>query len=505
MDGSFNDHCNYENGANARSLHEREKLCYKTDLAFRTPGLHLESHSTPATFVGEDPARLGGDSGPVGSRILWPKYRAPPPFHGASYEDVLEWVRQYEAAAGHNGWSDPHKVLMLESFLQGAAAKWWKVKKDSLPTFWDDQGDQKGLKTALLKTYLTCEFAGNQRGRLMNRRFIDGEPIQTYIYEVLDLCAQVNIDMSAEEKVAHLDNGLNAEIRSYMLPYRDKGNVNEYTDQLKLQAEACRMRKLERPAIAVHAVMPAPQAPPPLASQDRVLQIIMEQLRDLSEDIKRRPTTDPQTPPQGQYQPPHQRRDPSGRIDGQIVCYNCGKVGHMSRNCRSPRKQNYRDGSMAQPQRLNPGAPPRQQPPNRGPGTSDVAILCLNPIPTPATDQKEVTIPDGHGTLMVQEMLVNGFPVKAMIDSASALTVISLRILGAVRGTLGPWNGPRAHMVNNEQKMLLAGSHVQIAHPKGVKADVYAAVMDCGKIDLLVGTVAGAHRSALRLCRLDYT
>ena len=439
--------------------------------------------NNPVGLVRADPPRPGDEQAPIGTRILWPKYRAPPPFHGASYEDVLEWVRQYEAAAGHNGWTDPHKVLMLESYLQGAAAKWWKVQKDILPVFWDDQGEQKGLKTALLKTYLTCEYAGDQRGRLMNRRFIDGEPIQTYIYDVLDLCAQVNPDMTAEEKIAHLDNGLSSEVKSYMLPYRDRRNVNEYTDQLRLQAEACRMRRLERPAIALHAVLPAPQVPPPPTSQDRALQLIMEQLRDLSLDVRRRPNAEPRWQPTGQYPPQNSSRDPSSRIDGQLVCYNCGKVGHMSRNCKSPRKQKYRDNPVPT------GTQPRQPAENRKQSSNDVPILCLNPSATASDpDSQEVTVPDGHGTLMVQEMLVNGFPVKAMIDSASALTVISLKVLGAVRGTLGPWNGPRAHMVNNEQKVLLAGSQVQIAHPKGVKADVYAAVMDCGKIDLLVGT-----------------
>lgn len=75
----------------------------------------------------------------------------------------------------------------------------------------------------------------------MECRLDENEVINTYGYDVLDMCRMLNPHMPVEEKIAHLEKGLNPELRSYMLGHRGKTNINEYIKELRIQAEACRI------------------------------------------------------------------------------------------------------------------------------------------------------------------------------------------------------------------------------------------------------------------------
>ena len=221
-------------------------------------------------------------------RVLWPKYREPPVFNGHPHEDPQEWMRQYEAAAAHNGWDNTAKRLMFEFSFQGPSAKWWGIKKQGAPQHWVETPEQLGLKDIFLEAYQPSDFTGHQRRKLMECRLDENEVINTYGYDVLDMCRMLNPHMPVEEKIAHLEKGLNPELRSYMLGHRGKTNINEYIKELRIQAEACRIRNAcEPPIIPFRAAIPA-QPGSNMPAQDQMFKLMMDQLRELRGMLERK-------------------------------------------------------------------------------------------------------------------------------------------------------------------------------------------------------------------------
>lgn len=44
--------------------------------------------------------------------------RTPTPFHGETYEDIEDWIVQYDRVARHNGWTDQQRQQNLYIALE---------------------------------------------------------------------------------------------------------------------------------------------------------------------------------------------------------------------------------------------------------------------------------------------------------------------------------------------------------------------------------------------------
>ena len=445
--------------------------------------------------------------GPEEGRPMWPKVREPSTFSAATHEDALEWVRSYETIASHNRWTEMMKATLLQRYLMGPPAKWWDLIKDNAPRFWQDQGETPGIRTLFLRAFQSLDFPGSLRTRLAERRLGENESVFNYCCDVLDLCKQISQDMSEADKITNIEKGLSQEIRSYMLEYRDLPTVEEYRDKLRLKVEGHRMRKIDRHYLPVRAAFPeAPprpeprQEPRPEADQTKHFQLILQQLRTLTDAIVHRQNEPRFNSSQGpRFNRPFNdnRRgfNQAARINAQPVCYHCQQPGHVIRHCptrseppvaANPTKEADKTDTHLG---VNCAFPVDDDGNEEEENETFLKVNCLFPNQRNHIRREEIARPD-HGNLMVQPIMVNGHRVMAMMDSGSVLTIISLALASELQCRLRKWEGHNMRYMNDQVHTITGSTLLELEHPSGAKAIVCAPVVESTSPVLILGTDA---------------
>ena len=445
--------------------------------------------------------------GPEEGRPMWPKVREPSTFSAATHEDALEWVRSYETIASHNRWTEMMKATLLQRYLMGPPAKWWDLIKDTAPRFWQDQGETPGIRTLFLRAFQSLDFPGSLRTRLAERRLGENESVFNYCCDVLDLCKQISQDMSEADKITNIEKGLSQEIRSYMLEYRDLPTVEEYRDKLRLKVEGHRMRKIDRHYLPVRAAFPeAPprpeprQEPRPEADQTKHFQLILQQLRTLTDAIVHRQNEPRFNSSQGpRFNRPFNdnRRgfNQAARVNAQPVCYHCQQPGHVIRHCPTrsepPVAANPKNEADKTETHLsvNCAFPVEDDGNEEGENETFLKVNCLFPTQRNRIRREEIARPD-HGNLMVQPIVVNGHRVMAMMDSGSVLTIISLALAAELQCTLRKWEGHKMRYINDQVHTITGSTLLELEHPSGAKAIVCAPIVESTSPVLILGTDA---------------
>ncbi|UYV75292.1 hypothetical protein LAZ67_12003347 [Cordylochernes scorpioides] len=137
--------------------------------------------------------------------------RNPPNFSGKGSELAHLWLKDYSRVAAYNGWDESMCLANVVFFLEGAARCWFDNVEESITT-WNT------FKEEFTRTFGDKEdYVRRIESSLKVRAQKPDESVELYIQDVLNLCRQLNPNMSEEDRVGHLMKGVAENIYQALL------------------------------------------------------------------------------------------------------------------------------------------------------------------------------------------------------------------------------------------------------------------------------------------------
>ena len=131
----------------------------------------------------------------------------PGTFSGRKSQNVKSYMENYEAAGEANRWNGELKKQYLPFYLRDTARKWYngyKIEVNTHTATWQE------IKEALEEAFDNAEYKELLEIKLLNRRRLEGERLESHIYDVLDMCRQIDETMPDKLKIRHVRRGLNS-------------------------------------------------------------------------------------------------------------------------------------------------------------------------------------------------------------------------------------------------------------------------------------------------------
>ncbi|UYV74356.1 K02A2.6-like [Cordylochernes scorpioides] len=211
--------------------------------------------------------------------------RNPPNFSGKGSELAHLWLKDYSRVAAYNGWDESMCLANVVFFLEGAARCWFDNVEESITT-WNT------FEEEFTRTFGDKEdYARRIESSLKVRAQKPDESVELYIQDVLNLCRQLNPNMSEEDRVGHLMKGVAENIYRALLAI-EVTTTGEFTQHCR------RIEKLNKNRISsvrferiptVSAINENEYHP----LKEMIREIIREELRSAPNELDNLP------PPQG--------------------------------------------------------------------------------------------------------------------------------------------------------------------------------------------------------------
>ena len=230
-----------------------------------------------------------------------------------SQGNFADWLECFEICAAANAWQEDTMVLKLPTLLEGEALVEWlgipvKTRADYIAT-------KQALKNALKTTEFTA-FAEFQ-----SRKLRPGETVHMYVHHLkrfLD-AAMPELDEDSKNKILFQQflAGVPDECSHVLRANPDITTIDAAVTRAKLLLTV----SVEKPALSIGAVTDAATCPEVRALQDSV-KFLTERMSTLMEKLQ-----------------DHTIAAVQPSASAPVRCYNCYRTGHISRNCRQPRRQ----------------------------------------------------------------------------------------------------------------------------------------------------------------------
>ncbi|UYV61212.1 K02A2.6-like [Cordylochernes scorpioides] len=179
------------------SSHRFPNLKIGDKVLYRIP--HQVGHGKLSPVYYPDPYTVLSTPSPHTVEINKPN---PPNFSGKGSELTHLWWKDYSRVAAHNGWDESMCLANVVFFLEGAARCWFDNVEESITT-WNT------FKEEFTRTFGDKEdYARRIESSLKVRAQKPDESVELYIQDVLNLCRQLNPNMSEEDRVGHLMKGV---------------------------------------------------------------------------------------------------------------------------------------------------------------------------------------------------------------------------------------------------------------------------------------------------------
>ena len=282
-------------------------------------------------------------------------------FKGNTTENIQEWLTQFNWVADINKWSEDIRCALLPGYLDDVAKIWYSTLSMR------DRGNYQIIQNKLLQAFQQVIFPVQHLNQLLLRTQSEQESVETYAYNKLKLCEDLNKEMAETDKITYLIQGMKSQLRSYLLDKKPSSVAQaiqlarEKQNNLNLNMELRNTNSLAASTAVVnqystkstsHTTSTPVKLIAPVTTESSVsveMEETLSQIRQLQQEIKEinnsqrevirrlennqgipnnynteRRDTKPYTP----------QRTNQWTSEGKPVCRRCSKVGHIARNCR---------------------------------------------------------------------------------------------------------------------------------------------------------------------------
>lgn len=130
---------------------------------------------------------------------------AAPAFHGDLYEDVDDWLSEFERVAATNCWDDATKLRRVYFSLKDAARTWFQNREDVL-TSWRE------FRHHLLECYRNTDRRERAERELQSRVQMPNESVTMYVEDMTRLFKRADPAMPEDKKLRHLMRGVKEQL-----------------------------------------------------------------------------------------------------------------------------------------------------------------------------------------------------------------------------------------------------------------------------------------------------
>lgn len=131
--------------------------------------------------------------------------RVPRSFHGDLYEDVEDWLDDFERVADCNEWDDRAKLKNAYFSLEDGARTWFQNREEAL-TSWRE------LCRRLLDTYSSPDRRERAERALQSRAQKPNESVLMYVEDMTRLFRRADPSMPEDKKLRHLMRGVKEQL-----------------------------------------------------------------------------------------------------------------------------------------------------------------------------------------------------------------------------------------------------------------------------------------------------
>lgn len=277
--------------------------------------------------------------------------REPSIFHGASHENVDEWLSRYDQISDFNQWGPVLRLQYVGMYLDGIARDWFLNLHPQPITF-------DGFSTELLNAFRHPNHVFMLQEELRNRIQGPTESPVSHCHAVLSLCRKVNVLMADDLKIQNMLHGLRPasffqRVFSSVTPLM---TVNDFIGLVKRehQSDILAQAKSDPPVAGTSTALnllshpTAPSNAPPtgpwadldvfkkqmLEGMESLKKVMKEEIRkevrtELGRERKRATNANAVEPAgSGERAPKNLRTE-----DGRPICNHCTGEGHIHRYC----------------------------------------------------------------------------------------------------------------------------------------------------------------------------